>query len=176
VRIYSVGHSNRTAEELLALLRGVDVTALADVRRIPASGRHPQFGRGALDAALEGAGIAYHWLGEGLGGLRAPVGPSGSSPNRALQDQALRAYADAFETPVFQRDLEALEALAARATTALLCAERDWRHCHRQLLCDVLVARGGRVVHLWDAERSEPHALHEWARVEGGRVTYPGLL
>ena len=110
------------------------------------------------------------------GGRRAPSGPPETSRNAALRDEGLRAYADAFTEERFLRDLATLEALAATTPTALLCAERDWRHCHRQLLADVLVARGAEVVHLLDEGRSEPHALHEWARVADRSVTYPGLL
>lgn len=175
-RIHSVGHSNRTSEELLALLEHAGVGALVDVRRIPASGRHPWFGRRSLAAALAAADVDYHWLGEGLGGRRLPAGSAEASRNGALRDPALRAYADAFGTEAFARDLEVLTALARRTATALLCAERDWRRCHRQLLCDVLAARGFEVVHLWSEQRSEPHALHEWARIADGCVTYPALL
>jgi len=175
-RIHSVGHSSRSAEALCALLHGAEIATLVDVRRVPASGRHPWFGRRTLDATLAGAGITYHWLGEGLGGLRAASGAPEDSRNAALRDASLRAYADAFSEERFLRDLSTLEGLAEAAPTAMLCAERDWRRCHRQLLADLLVVRGAEVVHLLDEQRSEPHALHEWARVEDRCVTYPGLL
>ena len=173
---YSVGHSNREPDELLDLLREAGIATLADVRRVPASRRHPWFARAALDAALAGAGIRYRWLGEGLGGRRAPMRPVEASPNAALREEAFRAYADAFDEPHFQRELGILEQLAADAPTAMLCAERDWRRCHRQLLSDVLVARGREVIHLVGPGRRETHQLHEWARVSDGRVTYPALL
>jgi uncharacterized protein (DUF488 family) len=175
-RVYSVGHSNRRADELVALLRGAAIEAVADVRRVPASTRHPWFGRGPLCAALAEVGLAYRWLGEGLGGRLRPTGPPETSGNRALRDEALRAYADAFTSPPFQRDLASLASLARRVPTALLCAERDWRRCHRQLLCDVLAAQGFEVWHLRDTGEAEAHVLHAWARVEDGRVTYPALL
>ena len=76
----------------------------------------------------------------------------------------------------FLAGVESLEALARAAPTAMLCAERDWWRCHRSLLSDLLLARGWSVVHLVSPERSEPHALSRWARVEDGRVRYPSLL
>ncbi|HVN37015.1 MAG TPA: DUF488 family protein [Myxococcota bacterium] len=99
-----------------------------------------------------------------------------ASRNAALADPSLRAYADAQSEPTFARDLEALLALAARAPTVVMCAERDWRHCHRQILADLLVARGWEVFHLAPDAAPEPHRLAETARVEGGTVSYPSLL
>jgi len=175
-RIHTVGHSDRSIADFVGSLRAVGIVTLADVRRWPASRRHPQFERGALDASLDAAGIRYLWLGEGLGGLRAPTTPVERSANRALRDPALRAYADGFGARAFVAALERLEREARSAATAVMCAERDWRRCHRQLLADVLLARGFEVVHWQDGDRQEPHVPSPWSRVEAGRVTYPGLL
>lgn len=175
-RVYSVGHSNLAADALLALLRAAEIRALADVRRVPWSRRYPWFSRDALAGALAAGGVAYHWLGEGLGGRLEPRIALECSPNRALRDPALRAYADAQDAPAFERDLEALLDLAARAPTAVLCAERDWRRCHRQILADLLVARGCEVVHLAPGAQPEPHRLADAARVEAGRVSYRTLV
>ncbi|HEX5065443.1 MAG TPA: DUF488 domain-containing protein [Myxococcota bacterium] len=175
-RVYSVGHSNLAADAFAALLRGAGIRTLADVRRVPFSRRFPWFSRDALTASLQEAGITYRWLGDGLGGRLEPAGARDDSRNRALRSAPLRAYADAQETPAFQRDLAALLELAARAPTAVMCAERDWRQCHRQILADVLVARGTRVVHLSPIAAPEPHALAPSARIEGELVTYPSLL
>lgn len=174
--VYSVGHSNREAKALLALLSRAGIAVVADVRRVPASRRHPWFARAALDADLAVAGIRYAWLGDGLGGRRSPERPVEASRNGALRDAAFRAYADAFDGDAFRRDLRALEELATAAPTAFLCAERDWRRCHRRLLADVLTTRGWQVIHLVDEDRREPHRLHEWARVDGTDVSYPALL
>jgi len=83
MQFYSVGHSNRTADELVGLLRGAGVAALADVRRIPASGRNPEFGRRAVDAALAGAGIAYPWLSAPVRRPPPAASPSPSPGRRA---------------------------------------------------------------------------------------------
>jgi uncharacterized protein (DUF488 family) len=176
MRVYSVGHSNLDAAAFLALLRGAGIRSLADVRRVPFSRRYPWFARDALTASLQEAGITYRWLGDGLGGRLEPTRARDASPNRALRSAPLRAYADAQNTPAFQRDLAALLELASGAPTAVMCAERDWRQCHRQILADVLVARGIEVVHVSPVAASQPHALSPHARVEGERVSYPGLL
>jgi uncharacterized protein (DUF488 family) len=57
-----------------------------------------------------------------------------------------------------------------------MCAEALWWQCHRMLVADALTARGIRVVHVLSASEARPHALTAFARVEDGRVSYPGLV
>ncbi len=160
----------------MSLLRSAGVRRLLDVRRSPGSRRHPHFDRGKLATALPDSGIAYSWLGESLGGRIGESLPPDRSPNGAWQEPAFRRYADAMETPAFREGFARLEVHAREEPSALLCAERDWGRCHRRLLADLLVVKGWRVEHLVDDDRREPHALTGWARVEGGRLTYPALL
>jgi uncharacterized protein (DUF488 family) len=55
-----------------------------------------------------------------------------------------------------------------------MCAEGDWRRCHRQLVADVLVARGlAEVGHVTPAGAVERHALTDFAVVEDGLPRYP---
>jgi uncharacterized protein (DUF488 family) len=176
VRIYSAGHSTRSAEELVELLDDACVRTLADVRRFPSSRRHPQFEKDALDEWLGYNRIRYVWLGESLGGRRAEVVPVEKSANRAWTEAAFRHYADAMATPEFQAGFGELEALARETPTAFLCAERLWWQCHRRLLADLLVVRGWTVVHLLEPGKASEHALSEWARVQDGVLTYPALL
>jgi uncharacterized protein (DUF488 family) len=168
--LFTVGHSTRSAGELIALLREAGIERLVDVRRFPGSRRHPQFGREALTAALAAAGIEYRHAPD-LGGRRTP---RPDSPNTAWRVAAFRGYADHMETPEFQAALGGLLAAAAERPTAILCAEAvPWR-CHRRLIADALAARGVEVVHLLAPGRREPHALHPDARMlPGGRLVYP---
>jgi uncharacterized protein (DUF488 family) len=169
VRLWTIGHGARETEELVALLRLHDVRTLCDVRAFPRSRRHPRFDRAALEAALGDAGVAYQWLGRELGGFRA--GPATASPHVALD--AFRGYADHMEGAPFREGVARLLALARKARTAFLCAERDWRECHRRYLSDHLVALdGATVTHILDADRAEEHALHPHARVADGRLVY----
>lgn len=174
--IFTAGHSNRTAEELVALLAEAGVTRVADVRRYPVSRRFPQHSRARLEASLAAAGIGYAFEGDALGGRREPMLPREASRNGAWADPALRAFADALDTPELAAGLERLCELARAHPTALLCAERDWRSCHRQLLADALAVRGWQVTHLVRPGEREPHALHPAARIEAGRLSYPSLL
>jgi uncharacterized protein (DUF488 family) len=168
--IYTVGHSTRSAEDLLALLREAGVERLADVRAFPSSRRHPQYNRDALAAWLEEAGIEYRHL-RALGGRRTPV--PGSS-NGGWRELAFQGYADHMRSPEFQDALAALEAMARETPTAIMCAEAVWWRCHRRLIADALVARGWRVVHLGAGSSLALHELTEFAVVgPDGTVTYP---
>ena len=174
--IWTIGHSNRSAVELLELLRASEIEAVADVRRFPVSRRFPQHGRARLEPALREAGIDYTFLGRELGGRLEPTLPVERSANAALREPAFRAYADALDSPEVQGGLVRLEQLARTRRSAFLCAEKDWHDCHRRILSDVLTARGWRVVHLTGPAAQELHTLDPRARVEAGRVRYPTLL
>ena len=171
--VFTAGHSTRTIEELVALLDGAGVRAVADVRRFPASRRHPHFAREALAASLEAAGIAYHWLGASLGGRMRETIPADRSPNGAWKVAAFRHYADALDSPEVTAGLARLEEIAAAMPTAFLCAERLWWQCHRRIVADALHVRGWHVVHLLEPGKRDVHALPDFARVERGRLTYP---
>jgi len=172
VTVYTIGHSTRTLDEFIALLRAHSVAQLADVRTIPKSRRHPHFAADALSLSLAGAGIGYRHARE-LGGLRKPAA---GSRNMAWRHQGFRGYADYMETAAFEGALDALVDWSRRARTTVMCAEAPWWRCHRQLIADALVARGLEVRHIMSARESAEHTLTEFARVDATRVTYPGLI
>jgi len=169
VTVWSLGHSTRTWDEFLALLREHGIELLVDVRHFPASGRVPWANREPLASGLAAAGIAYEHL-VGLGGYRTP---RTDSRNTGWRNRGFRGYADYMETPEFEEALDRLLAWARERRTAVMCAEAvPWR-CHRGLLSDALVARGTRVVHILSPGQTQDHTLTPFAKVHGGRVTYP---
>jgi uncharacterized protein (DUF488 family) len=170
--IYTIGHSTRTADAFVDLLRVHGIGQVADVRTVPRSRRHPHFSQNALAELLKSNGITYLHIPE-LGGLRKP---RPDSVNTAWQHPAFRGYADHMQTQTFQKGVDALVAFAGRASTTVMCAESVWWQCHRRLLADALVARGVAVRHILSAATPKPHELSEFAQVRGARVTYPGLL
>jgi len=80
------------------------------------------------------------------------------------------------ETPEFDAALDELIGWAAQAPTTIMCAEAVWWQCHRRLVADALVARGVAVRHILGPDAPKPHELTDFARVESGRVRYPGLF
>ncbi len=173
--IWTIGHSTRTLDELVHLLRGHGITQLADVRTVPKSRRHPHFARESLSTSLPQHGIAYRHF-PALGGLRKP---RRDSANTAWQNDSFRGYADYMQTAAFAAGLDDLLAWAKESAggTVVMCAEAVWWRCHRQLIADALVARGVPVRHILSDTSAPPHTLTSFARVgDDGGVTYPGLV
>jgi uncharacterized protein (DUF488 family) len=168
--IFTVGHSNQSADALFASLAKHGIRAIADVRLIPASRRHPHFAREALAAACAERGLDYHWM-KDLGGRRRPLP---DSPHVAWEVDAFRGYADYAETAEFGAALARLEAAAAARSTAVMCAEARWWQCHRRLIADRLVADGWEVLHVLGAAKPSAHELPDFARLEDGRIVYDG--
>jgi uncharacterized protein (DUF488 family) len=172
LRVYTIGHSTRTAAEFLEMLQRHGIAGLADVRRFPASRRHPHFSRDALAEALPAAGVRYIHIPE-LGGRRQP---SKQSHNIGWQNPSFRAYADYMSTDAFNDGVEKLLAMASAVPTAVMCAEAQWWRCHRQLIADALAARGIEVRHIMSLTSAPIHHVTPFAHVDGHDVTYPGLM
>jgi uncharacterized protein (DUF488 family) len=169
--LYTIGHSTRTLEELIAALKAHDITNLVDVRAFPMSRRLPQFNRESLETTLPSAGIRYVGM-KALGGYRKKI--LEESPNVALRNDNFRNYADYMLTPEFEQAMAELLALAEHSRTAYMCAERVYFHCHRMLVSDWLAAHGHEVMHI-DAEGPvKPHRLTSEARIIEGKLIYRG--
>lgn len=169
-RIYTIGHSNRTLDDFVTTLRAFNISVLVDIRTIPRSRHNPQFEDTTLRAALRSRRIQYRHVAR-LGGLRRA---RKDSPSTAWRNASFRGYADYMRTSDFASGLAELQALTARGTVAIMCAEAvPWR-CHRSIVADALTARGARVEHITGTTHANPHRLTAFAHVDGTRVTYPG--
>jgi|APTNR8051073442_1049403.scaffolds.fasta_scaffold00712_12 uncharacterized protein (DUF488 family) len=143
-RIYSIGHSNRTAEALVALLEANGVDLVIDVRRFPRSRRHPQFNIETLPGLLAGHGIGYRHM-ESLGGRRSSS-LGDASPSGGWREPGFRNFADYALTAPFREAVASLLDLSAEATPAVMCAEALWWQCHRgssATTCSRRVSRSG---------------------------------
>jgi uncharacterized protein (DUF488 family) len=169
--IYTIGHSTRTLDELVAALRAHGIRTLVDVRSFPMSRRLPHFNRESLEVELPKHGIAYIWM-EELGGRRKKI--RNDSPNTGLRNDSFRNYADYMLTPEFEQAMNRLIALAEEGRTAYMCAERMYFQCHRMLVSDWLVAHGHEVLHIVDAGPVKAHKLTAEARMIEGRLIYRG--
>jgi uncharacterized protein (DUF488 family) len=171
VTICTVGHGTLPAEDFATVVAGAGTEVVVDVRSLPASRRHPQFGREAMERWLPDAGVAYRWEPR-LGGRRRP---HRDSPHGALRVSAFRGYADHMETQEFRDALDDLFADAGTRRATVMCAESVWWRCHRRLLADtVVLLHGGEIEHLFHDGRREPHRPTPEARVVGRSLVYDG--
>jgi len=169
--LYTIGHSTRTLDGLIEVLRAHQIKTLLDIRAFPMSRRLPQFNRESLAESLPAAGIRYVWM-KTLGGYRKKI--LDESPNLDLRNDSFRNYADYMLTPEFEHAVKELIALGQEAPTAYMCAERVYFHCHRMLVSDWLVARGHEVLHIDGTGPAKPHRLTAEARMIDGRLIYRG--
>src|SRR4051794_16443904 len=89
--LYTIGHSTRTLDELVAALQAHGVRKLVDIRAFPMSRRLPHFNRESLELEVPKNGIGYFWMKE-LGGRRKKI--LKESPNTGLRNDSFRSYAD----------------------------------------------------------------------------------
>jgi uncharacterized protein (DUF488 family) len=168
--IYTIGHSTRTLDQLVAALKAHDIRTLVDIRSFPMSRRLPHFNRESLEVELPKHGIAYIWMKE-LGGRRKKI--RDDSPNTGLRNASFRNYADYMLTEEFAQGIERLLEIANTGNTAIMCAERMYFQCHRMLLSDYLTAHGHLVLHIEDDKRSlRPHQVMPEARLVAGKLVY----
>ena len=170
--IFTVGHSTHTLDELAEILAAHGVRQLVDIRSIRRSRTNPQFNADVIGRGLRRHRIAYRAL-EVLGGRRPKANPPPKLPDDAWQVSAFRNYADYAQTAEFRAGLAELLVLAAKAPTAIMCAEAVWWRCHRRIVADHLLARHVPVVHILSATKAEPATPTPFAVIARGRVHYP---
>lgn len=171
--IFTIGHSTRSIDELIALLREAGVNVLVDVRTVPRSRFNPQFNTDAMPAPLAQAGIGYRHQ-AALGGLRHHPKGAPPSPNGGWRSEPFRNYADYALTQPFRAGLDELLALSRDRTPAIMCAEAVWWRCHRRIVTDYLLSEGVDVRHIMDHGKIDPASLTPGAEPQpDGTILYP---
>jgi uncharacterized protein (DUF488 family) len=151
--LYTIGHSDHELPRFLELLGLHEITAIADVRSSPYSGRFPQFDREVLAVALRAAGVKYVFLGTELGARRV-------EPECYIDDQA--RYELIAKTTSFRFGLRRVVEGMSDHRVALMCAEKDPITCHRAILvCRQLRAAKLAMRHVLADGTIESHAESE---------------
>lgn len=170
---YTIGHSTRTIETLLDLLRAAQVTIVADIRSMPRSRTNPQYNQDVLPDTLAAFQIGYEHIAE-LGGLRGKAKSVESAVNSFWKNRSFHNYADYALSASFRTGLDQLIALGRARRCVMMCSEAVWWRCHRRIVTDHLIARGESVIHLMGKDKAEPAKLTASACIhKNGRVTYP---
>ncbi len=167
-RIYTIGHSNRTLEDFISILKSFNIELLVDIRMFPGSKKYPHFNKPELERSLAKENIRYLHLID-LGGRRKA---NKDSKNTAWRHPAFRAYADYMETENFQHGISKLVEAGLKYNTAYMCSEAVWWSCHRSLVSDYLKSIGWEVLHIMDVGKAKEHPYTSAARIIDGKLSY----
>lgn len=173
--LMSVGHSTHTAEQFGRILNNAKVDILVDVRSHPTS-RWEQHRKEAYeDYLFRDYGVQYTWM-PALGGWTAAdmdradefarvgvdlaVYSKGKFPKQriaadakpeqtpAWTNQGLYDYSWYTSLHKFQQGVSELLRLSEEVNAAMMCCEGPWYKCHRSMIADCVVFRGGDVRHI----------------------------
>ena len=170
---HTIGHSTRSIDDFVAMLREAEVTLVVDVRTVPRSRTNPQYNRERLPDSLARFGIGYEHM-AALGGLRGRKREVPPEVNGFWENDSFHNYADYAMGEEFRRGLAHLRELGAARRCAIMCAEAVWWRCHRRIIADYLLAEGETVLHLMGPGHIEPARMTEAAHQEAsGRLVYP---
>ena len=170
---FTIGHSNRSLEDFVELLRGPHVGRIVDIRKIPRSRSNPQFNEDTLAEALAAFGISYEHV-NALGGLRGKAKSLSPSVNGFWTNESFHNYADYALSVGFHTGLAHLLEDGRNRRCAIMCSEAVWWRCHRRIVADYLIASGEAVFHIMGRGRLEPARLTPGAVVQpDGKVIYP---
>jgi uncharacterized protein (DUF488 family) len=139
---------------------------------MPRSRTNPQFNADVLPAALAAADIGYQHI-AALGGLRSRRRDVTEDTNAYWENASFHNYADYAMSDAFADGLARLRELAAKAPTAVMCAEALWWRCHRRIIADYLLAAGEPVAHIMADGSVAEARLTPAARRTGAVLAYP---
>jgi uncharacterized protein (DUF488 family) len=172
---FTIGHSNRSLEEFVELLRGVRIELLVDIRKVPMSRANPQFNKERLPGTLTPFQISYEHI-AALGGLRGKTRSVPPAVNDFWTNKSFHNYADFALSEQFHAGLEHLLNEGHKRLCAIMCSEAVWWRCHRRIVADYLIANGETVFHMMGENRLERAHLTRGAVVQSGdTIVYPAI-
>ncbi len=167
--IYTIGHSSRSLDEFVELLKINNICRVVDIRTIPGSRHNPQFNREVFSKSIRNRHFYYSYM-KALGGLRRPLK---DSINTQWKNSSFRGFADYMQTAEFAEALDRLMKISSGKRTAIMCAEAvPWR-CHRSLIADALTIHRIEVEHIISKKSIKKHVMTPFGKIEHGRIYYP---
>lgn len=168
-KIWTIGHSTHSFDELVEMLKSFHIELVADVRSFPGSRKFPQFNKEKLMISLPETDIEYIHI-KALGGRRK-VNPD--SKHTVWRNASFRGYADYMDTEDFETGIKELIQLAEKKNVAYMCSEAVWWRCHRSMISDYLKTEGWTVMHIMAVEKADEHPYTAPAKIVDGELIYP---
>jgi len=129
--MWTIGHSNRSIDIFLELLKEHNIQVLVDVRCFPTS-KIEHFKMEEIKKWLPEHGIEYIWLGKELGGYRRD------------------GYKRHMRTKLFREGVKLLLEIAKVRRTCIMCMEVNPKYCHRRFISAHLERKRVKVMHITD--------------------------
>lgn len=134
MQLTTIGYEGSTLTDFTATLLTAGVERVIDVREV-AQSRRPGFSKNALRTALADVGVDYHHIRQ-LGDPK-----HGREAARAGNVELFRAIFNAhMDLPASRVALHDAIALATEKKSALMCFERNPKHCHRTIVVERITA------------------------------------
>ena len=138
--LYTIGHSNVQADDLLKLLIDKGIKVLVDVRSIPHSEYTPWFDKDELARMLDSNNIMYLYMGDLLGGKPA---------DKSCYRDGRPDYNLIREKNFYQKGIERLVNGIVKYPVAIMCSEEDPIKCHRRNLIGLdMYKKGVKIIHI----------------------------
>lgn len=167
-QIWTIGHSTRSWEEFVEMLKSFEIELLGDVRSFPGSRKFPHFHKENIEKKLPKEKIEYFHF-KDLGGRRKA---SPNSKNTIWKNVSFRSYADYMETESFKNGIKKLNEVASKKRVAIMCSEAVWWRCHRSMISDYLKVNGWKVFHIMNTEKAYEHPYTKPAKEIDGELVY----
>ncbi|WP_434605968.1 DUF488 domain-containing protein [Pseudomonas sp. D2-30] len=169
---YTIGHSTRTLEQFVDIVKSFGVEMIVDVRTVPRSRTNPQYNLDTLPALLERYGLKHEQIRQ-LGGLRKKSRIVADEVNGFWENRSFHNYADYALSDEFEAGLDHLLVHGQTLKCAIMCAEALWWRCHRRIITDYLLLRDVDVFHILDKDKATQAVLNPAAQNSGLKLTYP---
>jgi len=140
MQVYTIGHSTRTLEDFIDVLKYYKIELLIDVRQFPGSRKFPWFNKENLEQELSKNKIQYIHFPE-LGGFRKG------------------GYLAFTQTEEFMNGIKKLIEIIDDKNSAIMCAEILFWRCHRKYISEELVNQGIEAIHILNKEKTFEHKL-----------------
>lgn len=154
---YTIGHSTRSLEDFIYIIKQYKINCIMDVRRVPyASNEYTEvFNREFLDIKLKGKGIRYIYCGKELGGRMKKEG--------VIDEEGDVDFDKIIINPLFQKGIETIgREIKNGQKISLLCSERNPLNCHRSILIGYALSKAGIFVeHIIDENNTKSQSRIE---------------
>ena len=149
ISLFTIGYEGAVIKDFIETLRAFDIKVLVDIREVPVS-RKRGFSKNALAQALEQVKIRYVHLRD-LGDPK----PGREAARRGDMSAFEQIFREHIRTDKALKALEQARGIAYKDRACLLCFERDYSSCHRNIVAEEMLGHEINEIRHLDVESGE---------------------